>query len=423
MKRVLILGCNEVTKRLLIELCNNKTYASDICLASRRKEDCNELRALALSMGVRVTTSGIDLSNVEGAMMMVRIFAPDLIVNLLPPDLALEAMSMACKAKADYIDGALFGVPDIPSSTSLLSKQFKMFGEFQNNRKTAVCGAGFVPGAVNAIIRRASMNDFKKIDRVDIVAVSGEKKASKDGEKTEIDDTVYSEDVKAPAEAAKTGTATKKVFYVEDGKVIEVDPLTIEAKSSAGTTVYLESSPIITDLLKEIPDLTNLRYFKLGKKPTKEHVPSQEKLDFLKEFGLLSDKPVKVGNVEVAPVDLMAAILPKMGNAGSSESADVKQTGTASYEIYISGKSKKDGSDITKSYIVKGDNDKSYEKYNVSAFEEMKGSAMIAAVKLMCHDKWKKPGVFTPAAFECETYYNAFKAEGITVTEGEGKPF
>ena len=63
--------------------------------------------------------------------MMVKIFAPDLVINILPPELAIEAMNLAIKAKADYIDGALFGVPDIPSPTSLLSKQFKMFAEFQ----------------------------------------------------------------------------------------------------------------------------------------------------------------------------------------------------------------------------------------------------------------------------------------------------
>ena len=53
----------------------------------------------------------------------------------------------------------------------------------------------------------------------------------------------------------------------------------------------------------------------------------------------------------------------------------------------------------------------------------MKGSALIAAVKLMCQDKWVKPGVFTPAAFDIDSYYEAFVAEGIKITEGEGKPF
>lgn len=424
MKRVLILGCNEITKRLLTDLCRHRSYASDICLASRQKQDCDELKNLAASMGVRVVTSGIDMNNVEGAMMMVKIFAPDLVVNLLPPDLALEAMNLAVKAKADYIDGALFGVPDIPSPTSLLSKQFKMFAEFQHNGNTAVCGAGFVPGAVNTIIRRAAAVDFRKIDRIDIVSVSGEKVSSQTGDKSEIDDTLYSEDVKTPETVNYTGPV-KKVFYIENGKIIETMPLSMEGSSASGSKVYLASSPMITDLLKEIPDVNNARYYKLGRKPSKEHVPPKEKLDLLEELGLLSEKPVKVGNVEVAPVDLLAAILPKMtaNPSAAADNVEVKAKGIASYEIYISGKSKRDDKDIIRSYIIKGDNDKAYEKYNVNAFDQMKGSALIAGVKMMCRDKWKKPGVFTPAAFDYDFYFNALTLEGIQITEGEGRPF
>ena len=70
MKRVLILGCNEITKRLLTDLCRHRSFVSDICLASRQKQDCDELKNLAASMGVRVVTSGIDMTNVEGAMMV-----------------------------------------------------------------------------------------------------------------------------------------------------------------------------------------------------------------------------------------------------------------------------------------------------------------------------------------------------------------
>ena len=422
MKRVLVLGCNEITRRLLIELIRDPAHVSDIYLASRNKEDCNELKNLAASMGVRVTTSSIDVSNVEGAMMMIKILSPDLVVNLLPPELALDAMNLAAKARCDYIDPVLFGVPKVPSNMSLLSKQFEKFGEFQNNCKTAVCGAGLVPGVVNTIIRHAKTEQFNKIDTIDIVAVAGERKSQK-VRKSDIDYTLYLEDVKPPVLAVKNEPG-EMVFYIEEGKVVEADSSSIEAQSSGGSTVYLASSPILTDIIKEFPDAVNVRYFKLGRKSTKVHIAPKEKMELLEELGLMSDKPVKVGNVEVAPIDLLVAMLPKMSDKPAShENDEDRAEGLSTYEIYISGKSKTDDKEITKSYIIKGDNDKTYEKYNESAFEFMKGSALIAAVKLMCKDKWRKPGVFTPAAFDCETYYSAFKKEGIAITEGDGKPF
>lgn len=423
MKRVLILGCNELTKRLLIELCKYQSYVSGICLASRNKEDCDELRELALSMGVRVTTAGIDVNNVEGAMMMVRIFAPDMVVNLLPPELALSAMDLAIKAKADYIDATLFGVPDFPSPISLLSKQFEKFKEFQNNCNTAVCGAGLVPGVANTIIRHAGLYHFDKIDSIDIISVSGEQKETTKSKKKDIDENLYSEDIKPPLIPIKKATNDKKVFYIDKGKVVEADPLSIEGKSDGGSKVYLSSSPMLTDLLKEFPDAISVRYFKLGKKPPKEHIPPQKKIDFLKEMGLLSNVPVKVNNVEVAPIDLIAAMLPKQADLEIEKDENEKAKGMASFEIYITGQGKREGKEVTKSYVIKGDNDEYYEKNYNSAFEYLKGSALIAGVKLMCKDKWKKPGVFTPAAFDCNSYYEAFVLEGIEIKEGEGKRF
>jgi len=423
MKRVLILGCNELTKRLLVELCKYQSYVSGICLASRKKEECDELRELALSMGVRVTTAGIDMNNVEGAMMMVRIFAPDIVVNLLPPELSLAAMDLAIKAKADYIDATLFGVPEFPSPISLLSKQFEKFTDFQNNCKTAVCGAGLVPGVANTIIRHAGLYQFNKIEAIDIISVSGEKNETVKGKKKDIDDNLYSEDVKPPLIPIKKATNDKKVFYIEKGKVVETEPLTIEGKSDGGSKVYLASSPMLTDLLKEFPDQINVRYFKLGRKPPKEHIPPQKKIDFLKEMGLLSPIPIKVNDVEVAPLDLIAAMLPKQADLEVEKEDDEKAKGMASFEVYITGQSKRDDKEVTKSYVIKGDNDECYEKHDTNAFEYMKGCAVIAGVKLMCKDKWKKPGVFTPAAFDCDSYYEAFVMEGIKIREGEGKRF
>ena len=375
-------------------------------------------------MGVRVTTAGIDMNNVEGAMMMVRIFAPDIVVNLLPPDLALAAMDLAIKAKADYIDGTLFGVPEFPSPISLLSKQFEKFSEFQNNCKTAVCGAGLVPGAANTIIRHASIYNFKKIESIDIISVSGEGKEPAKGKKKDIDENLYSEDIKPPLIPVMKANDSKKVFYIEKGKVVETDPLTIEGKSYSGSKVYLASSPMLTDLLKEFPDSINVRYFMPGRKPAKEHIPPQKKIDFLREMGLLSDKPVKVNNVEVAPIDLIAAMLPKQSEINSdTKETEEKAKGMASFEIYITGQSKSEDKEITKSYVIQGNNDECYEKYDTDAFDYMKGSALIAGVKLMCKDKWKKPGVFTPAAFDCDTYYQAFVMEGLEIKEGDGKRF
>ena len=54
--------------------------------------------------------------------------------------------------------------------------------------------------------------------------------------------------------------------------------------------------------------------------------------------------------------------------------------------------------------------------------EYLEGTATIAAVKLMCNDKWKKKGVFSPASFDSRIFYEALEAEGIEVKESDSKP-
>ena len=432
-KRLLILGCNDIARRLLDELCRDRTIATGICLASRHKQECDELKKMAESRGVRVMTSGIDVSNVEGAMLMVKIFAPDLVINLLPPELAPGAMDLAAKAGADYIDGRLFGVPDAPSATSLLSEQFNKFGQFKTAGKTAVCGAGFVPGVVTTVARNAAFRDFDKVSGIDIVRIKGDGKSNAGSGTTEYDDTLYAEDIKAPASSSDVkkpdakeqtkDTGKDTVFYIEGGKSTSADNSRFKAKSSAGRDVVLSNSAVVTDFLKEIPEIQNVRFFAPGSAAAAKvvHRPPEDKIELLKSLGLLSDKPVKVGNASIAPVDLVAEVLPKMSSPEKSqEKAEGPAKGKAYLEIYITGE--KAGKQLTKLYKLELDNDECMEKYKVDAAEYVEGAAIIAAVKLMCKDKWKKPGVFSPSSFDSSLFYSALQAEGIEIKETESKP-
>ena len=424
MKRILILGCNEITKRLVLALCADRSLASGIALASENREDCDDLKDLAFRRGFRVTTSAINLNNPESCKMMVKIIAPELIVNLMPAEYTQAAMDMAAEVGSDYIDGRLCGVPLMPMPTSLLSEQFKKFGSFQHAKKTAVCGCGFNPGAITTIVRNAAEHDFFEVKSIDFCLVPGDSQAK--GEKKEESaqnehvDVLYSEDIKNP-NAGKGVSAAQPVIYIKEGKATQTEEFSREGKSSDGRQVYITSNPLITDFLKEIPEIKDIAYFEPVVRREGRKVPT-DKIEMLRSLGLLSDKPVRVGNVSVKPIDLVAEILPKrMAETATPEEAkNVVYSGEASYEIYVTGQ--KNGKVLTRLYKIAADNDQIREKFGVSALEYLDGSAIIAGVKLMCLDKWSKPGVFTPAAFPADLYYEALKKEGITIEEKESQP-
>ena len=424
MKRILILGCNEITKRLVLALCADRSLASGIALASENREDCDDLKDLAFRRGFRVTTSAINLNNPESWKMMVKIIAPELIVNLMPAEYTQAAMDMAAEVGSDYIDGRLLGVPLMPLPTSLLSEQFKKFGSFQHAKKTAVCGAGFNPGAITTIVRNAAEHDFFEVKNIEFCVIPGDSQAK--GEKKEETgenehvDVLYSEDIKNP-NAGKGVSAAQPVIYIKDGKAAQTEEFSRDGKSSSGRQVYITSNPLITDFLKEIPEIKEAAYFEPVVRREGRKVPT-DKIEMLRSLGLLSDKPVKVGNIVIKPIDLVAEILPKRmaETATSEETKNVIYTGEASYEIYVTGQ--KNGKVLTRLYKISADNDQIREKFGVSALEYLDGSAIIAGVKLMCLDKWSKPGVFTPAAFPADIYCEALKKEGITIEESESQP-
>ena len=424
MKRVLILGCNEITKRLVLALCADRSLASGIAIASENREDSDDIKNLAARRGFRVTTSAINLNNLEAAMMMVKITAPELIVNLMPAEFTQAAMDMASQIGADYIDGLLCGVPLMPSPNSLLSEQFKKFGSFQHAKKTAVCGAGFNPGVFTTIVRSAAKTDFFEVSSVNFCVIPGDSQAQggkkEEQNQSEHVDVLYSEDIKNP-NAGKGVSAAQPVIYLKDGKATQTEEFSREAKSSEGRQVFMTSNPVITDFLKEIPEIQEASFFEPVERHEGRKVPT-EKIEMLRSLGLLSDKPVRVGNVNVRPIDLVAEILPKRmaETVTPEEPKDVVYKGEAGYEIYVTGQ--KNGKVLTRLYKITANNDEIRDKYGVSALEYLDGSAIIAGVKLMCLDKWSKPGVFTPAAFPADLYYEALKKEGITVEESESNP-
>jgi len=248
---------------------------------------------------------------------------------------------------------------------------------------------------------------------------------------TVVDETLYAEDIKAaPAsedskkpETKEKETASGSVYFVEGGKLKALDADTLKAKSGSGKQVVPANSPVVTDFVKEIPDVPSVRYFEPDTAPAVKtvHKAPQEQIDLLKSLGLLSDKPVKVGDVSVAPIDLVAEVLPKM-NTGRRAEDKPAATAKGKYvlEIYITGE--KDKKELTKCYSIELDNEDCMKKYNVDAEEYLEGTAIIAAVKLMCNDKWKKPGVFSTASFDSKIFFDALEAEGIEIKEAESKP-
>jgi len=425
MKKVLILGCSDKAEPLISRLCSDGRCVSEICLASRNKNECNEIKKRVLTGAVRIVTAGIDVTNTEGAMMMARIFGPDLIINLMPKELTENIMQLALKVGASYLDFTIDNPPYYPKDEDILGTQFKYFADFKSKGLTAVTGAGYDPAVLAACVRNANGIDFDKITSVDFI------KVGKDGQPVAVEEepepeeepsdvvTVYREDLlegqdEEPEEEDDDfeDDGTGAVMIVKGAVKYVADPNPKEEED--GKSYRNVSDVILTDFIKEFPDFKNVRCLKeteplaakTEKKKNKREEnkklkKKQEILSALENVGLLSPDPVVIGDMEVIPLEFMKLFLPKRPKARKKKKArypDANETPCDTIKIKgtIGGKKKA-----------------CVYRLNVTDLKEVEIKTAVAAAKLMCLDKWRAPGVFTSAKFPNGDFIQALDAEGL----------
>lgn len=391
MKKVLVLGCNDVTKIIIPELCRGDNDITDICLAAKDKAECNEYRSKFAGGRVRIMTAGVDVTNKEAAMMMVRIFGPDLIVNLLPEDVCLDVMHIALEIKASYIDCSLLPDP----SGMLLSKQFELFGDFRDKGLTAVVGCSYNPAVITSVVRRALKTSFDSIDSVDVLEVGTPSEFS---------------EYKDPLGLGKGKEKLEDAVCIEKGKTVSKKALSIkttrELPGAGQKTFYMMSNKVVDDFIKEIPDIGNVRYFS----PYTEGDASRddEMIEVLKKAGMYSEEEIEIKGVKISPKEFLMKLMP-------AERKSTKPHGMTGTGIVVTGK--RNGNVRTALHFAAADNDECMEKHGMYVDSYLEATAMLAGVKLMVNDRWNKAGVFTPCAFEPEMLLDTIKEGGFEYSE------
>ncbi len=394
MKKVLIFGCNEVTDALLSVLCSDIRYVSEICLVSEDKACCDVLKKKYSSLPVRITTARADINNETSTKMMLSIIQPELIVNLEKPELCMKLMKIALFQGASYIDTTLYQWED----KELLSKQFELFGEFRNKGLTAVTGCSFNPGVITSLVRSVARSRLDSMDEVNIFEVNLKASAPV----TNIKEFINSVEYKAKEE---------KVVLIKNGTSEEVAPLSLKIRREipdvGARTMYLLNNLIVEDFLKEIPEVPNVRYFSTYKRK------STALIDTLKDVGMLSDTPIEIEGVKIAPIDFLSKVMPVASDAG-------EVTGKSAAGVFVSGI--KDGQERCVMAHASMDNEECRREHGVGVNVFFDALALAAGIKLMSTDKWEKAGVYTPCAFEPDLLLDIMRKDGFKYSLTDAEP-
>lgn len=224
----------------------------------------------------------------------------DVIMDFVIPWMANHVMKAALAVGANYVNSAF----DIPFWDELIQgRPLSLHQEFSESGLTALLGCGMAPGFVNVIARIYC----DKLDEVESIKIRLGKKKTGGGE--------YDDYVKpwnpgwAPVQALKDCGDNAACF--KDGKYQLVPPY-------AGIEEWQFPEPVGKMLVShhshEEPYSLPLTIGK-GLKYCDFKYYLHPQPAALVALGLVSDREVEVGDVKVKPIDLIASILPKPGNA------------------------------------------------------------------------------------------------------------
>ncbi len=180
MKNVLIIGAGGVGSVVVHKCAQNNDILGDICIASRTFEKCEAIiesvhrKDNLKDKNKQLYGIQLDASKRDNVVMAIQETSSDIVINVGTAFINEVIMDACLEAGAAYIDTA------VTEDINVINAPYPWYAEFDWKRKpqfaekglTAILGAGFDPGVVNAYCAYALKHEFDKINVIDIMDVN-----------------------------------------------------------------------------------------------------------------------------------------------------------------------------------------------------------------------------------------------------------
>jgi len=300
-KNVLIIGAGGVAQVVAHKCAQNNDILGDLHIASRTKAKC---KAISASIGENkamkttgvLATHALDAMDIDATAALIRKTGAQIVINAGSAFLNMSVLSACIKSGVAYIDTAIHEDPLKVCETP------PWYGNYEWPRReecekagiTAILGAGFDPGVVNAYAALARDDYFDRIDEIDIIDVN----AGSHGRwfatnfDPEINFREFTGQVWSWQNSQWTSNQMFEIRRDWDLPVVGTCP------------TYMTGHDEIHSLSRNL-DVPNIRFW-MG---FGERYMTVFKI--LKNLGLLSEHPVRTAEgLEVVPLKIVKAVLP-----------------------------------------------------------------------------------------------------------------
>ena len=384
--RVLLVGTGGVGESIAV-VAQNAPWLKRMVLTDINVKRCREVRA-KLSDPKKFPIEAIDASNKAQIVELAKKHKVDLIMNAVEPLFNEKIFDAAYQYGCTYMDMAMTLSTPHPKQpfekpgVKLGDYQFERAAKWEKKRLLALLGMGVEPGMADVFAKYAEKHLFDEIDEVNV----------RDGANLEVRGyefapnfsiwTTIEECLNPPIIWEKErGWYTTKPFS-------ELETFEFPEGIGAQGCVNVEHEEVLL-----VPRWVKCKRvtFKYGLGDDFIRV-----LKTIKMLGLDNKNPIKVGNVKVAPRDVVAACLPDPAHLGD------RMFGKTCAGTWVKGKK---GGKPRQVYLYQvADNETCMKKYGVQAVVWQTAVNPVIAMELLEEGIWKGTGVFGPEAFDPDPF-------------------
>jgi len=372
MKRnVLIVGAGGVAHVAAHKFAQNNDLFGDIIIASRSLDNCNAIiesirrKKSYKDPSKEIKVCKINALDIDATANLIKEKNISIVVNLANAFVNMSVLEACLRTGSAYIDTAIHEEPDkvCENPPWYANYEWKRRDRCKEKGVTAILGAGFDPGMVNAYCAYAVKHHFDTVDTIDIMDVNA-------GSHGKYFATNFDPEINF-REFVKVWTWIDRQWVC---KPTHTEKLIYDFPVAGKQTVYLTGHDELHSLSKNI-NANTIRFW-MG---FSDHYINV--FTVLKNIGLLSEKPVKTAEgLEVVPLKVVKACLP------DPKSLAANYTGKTCIGCLIKGK--------------KGEADKEVFIYNVcdhkDCYNEVESQAIsytagvpaVAAAILIARGDW-----------------------------------
>lgn len=299
-KNVLIIGAGGVAKVVAHKCAQNNDILGDINIASKTIDKCYSIidsinKKNNFKIPKKINAYALNALDIEKTIQLINRTNSKIVINVGNSFLNMSILRACIETKVAYIDTAIHEDPEkvCENPPWYSNYEWKHKQACEDNEVTAILGAGFDPGVVNAYVAIAN-EYFDNIDTIDIIDIN-------DGNHGFYFATNFDPEINFREFTGRVLSWQNNQWQVN--KMFEISrkfdlPVVNEQK------VYLSGHDEIHSLSKNIK-CSNIRFW-MG---FSDHYINV--FTVLNNLGLLSEKPVKISdNLEVVPLKVIKAILP-----------------------------------------------------------------------------------------------------------------